>query len=315
MKSKLINLAALAVAVTVVLAASPNLKGAQFAGVNELRGGGRTPSAPAAVAGHLFNQPPNVDILEAFVRGNGNGIWVNGFFAFIGFGGWHLLPGGGLTPSEPAAVIHNGVLKLFVRGLGDGIWENDFMGSPSTPDIGWLGWFPVPGGGLTPSGPAAVVHNGTLKLFVRGLDNRIWENDGNGWFPVPGGGLTPSEPAAVVHNGTLKLFVRGLDNGIWENDGSGWFRLPGGGLTLAGPSALVDRVGVLKLFVTGLDHHIWENDLNGMGWSSTFNPALPSPDQQTPLKPAAVLIFPSQFIATPLVFWTTEDGRIFDGGF
>jgi hypothetical protein len=274
MKSKLINLAALAAAVTVVLAASPNLTGAQFRDVRELFGSGRTPSAPVAVAGHLFNQPSNVDILEVFVRGNDDSIFVNAFF-HSGFGGWGLVEGGGLTPSEPAAVIHNGVLKLFVRGLDGQIWENDFMGSPSTPNIGWLGWNPVPGGGLTPSGPAAVVHNGTLKLFVRGFDDGIWENDGNGWFPVPGGGLT-----------------------------------------LAGPSALVDR-GVLKLFVTGLDQHIWENDFNGMGWSSTFNDALPSPsDQLTPLKPAAVEIFPSvPLVATPLVYWTTEDGRIFQGGF
>ena len=222
MKSKLINLAALAAAVTVVLAASPNLKGAQFRDVRELFGSGRTPSAPVAVAGHLFNQPPNGDILEVFVRGNGDGIWVNAFF-HSGFGGWLLVPGGGLTPSEPAAVVHNGTLKLFVRGLGNGIWEND----------------------------------------------------GNGWFPVPGGGLT-----------------------------------------LAGPSALVDR-GILKLFVTGLDQHIWENDFNGMGWSITFNGALPSPsDQLTPLKPAAVEIFPSvPLVATPLVYWTTGDGRIFQRGF
>jgi hypothetical protein len=154
-----------------------------------------------------------------------------------------------------------------------------------------------------------VVHNGTLKLFVRGLDNRIWENDFNGnsgthWFPV--GGLTPSGPAAVDHNGTLKLFVRGLNDGIWENDspnpnGMGWF--PVGGLTLAGPSAVVDAAG-LKAFVMGLDHHIWENDFNGMGWFSTFNGALPSPsDQATLLKPAvAVWIIPR-------VFWTSEDGR------
>jgi Matrixin len=37
-------------------------------------------------------------------------------------------------------------------------------------------WAAVPGGGFTPSAPAATVLNGTLGLFVRGTDSRIYMN-------------------------------------------------------------------------------------------------------------------------------------------
>ena len=40
----------------------------------------------------------------------------------------------------------------------------------------WTGWSEVPGNGLTLSGPATTVYKGTSFLFVRGTDNRIYQN-------------------------------------------------------------------------------------------------------------------------------------------
>jgi hypothetical protein len=271
--------------------------------LEELPGGGKSPSAPAAVSGVLSDESA---ILEVFIRGNNNRVFVNALIP--GPQGWfEVPPGGGLTISEPAAVIHNGVLKLFVRAVDNGIWENQF-----TAGTGWSGWHPVEGEGQTLSGPTAVVHNNTLKLFIRGLNNGIFENrlDGRGWNELDGGGQTISTPAAVVHMGILKLFIRGLDNGIWENQfrvGSGWSGWNFiGGSTLAGPSALVDK-GKLKLFVTGLDDTLFENDFeNGgfTGWNqiSTF---------LTPSAPAAV----EAFGISPILYFRSEDGRIFQGAF
>jgi hypothetical protein len=127
---------------------------------------------------------------------------------------------------------------------------------------------------LTQSTPVAVSPPGSIKVFVRGIDSRVYENDAvdifSGWFEFPGNGLTLSEPAAILHQNTVKLFIRGIGNRIFENDGfvTGfqWIEVPGGGLTPSGPTAVVDGDN-LKLFVRGLDNGIWENDFNGRDWS------------------------------------------------
>ena len=46
----------------------------------------------------------------------------------------------------------------------------------STNAAAWTGWSQVPGNGFTPSGPAATVYQGKSYLFVRGTDNRIYQN-------------------------------------------------------------------------------------------------------------------------------------------
>jgi hypothetical protein len=270
-------------------------KGAPISSCVELPGSGSTPSGPAAVTGVQSGS----SILNVFVRGQNDHIFENAF-THSGFSGWSEVPGGGLTRSEPAAVVSGGIVKVFVRGLDSRIYENDFNGT---------GWAEVPGGGITLSGPVAVVDRGTLKLFVRGLDDGIWENDLNsrGWFPVPGGGLTISAPVAISYRSNLYLFVRAIDNRIYLNvNGTSWSEVPGGGLTLAGPSALVDNNGnILKLFVTGLDDGVWENDFNGTNWSGW---SAISAHPLTPSTPAAV----EAFSIAPELFLTTEDGKILE---
>src|SRR6266480_4569521 len=64
----------------------------------------------------------------------------------------------------------------------------------------WAGWSPIPTG-ATSSGPTAVASGTKNLVFVRGTDNRIYQNTFNlvgtrwsGWVEVPGGGLTPIRP-------------------------------------------------------------------------------------------------------------------------
>jgi hypothetical protein len=92
----------------------------------------------------------------------------------------------------------------------------------------------VPGGGLTSSRPAVATFShwavSGLYLFVRGLNNRIYENyceypvdkvsacsnaaSWSGWSEVPGNGITLSAPAAIDRygdaTGSQLLFVRAL---------------------------------------------------------------------------------------------------------
>ena len=91
------------------------------------------------------------------------------------------------------------------------------------PSYQWTGWSGVPGGGFTPSTPAATDSQGDLALVVRGSDNRLYLNwllpnhPWTGWGAVPGRGSTPSTPAATDFQGDLALVVRGEDNQLYVN--------------------------------------------------------------------------------------------------
>ena len=59
----------------------------------------------------------------------------------------------------------------------------------STKAAAWTGWSQVPGNGLTTAGPATTVYQGKTYLFVRGTDNRIYQNvltnsSWSGWSQV-----------------------------------------------------------------------------------------------------------------------------------
>jgi hypothetical protein len=84
---------------------------------------------------------------------------------------WALVPGGGFTPSSPAATVLNGNLGLFVRGSDDRLYVNWLLTTNQ-----WTGWGLVPGGGFTPSSPAVTGLDDDLALFVRGEDNRLYVN-------------------------------------------------------------------------------------------------------------------------------------------
>lgn len=128
---------------------------------------------------------------------------------------WTEVPGGGLTPSSPAAVLEGSTLHLVVRGLDNHLYLNSRSGGT------FGGWSEVPGGGLTLSQPAAILDSsGALRLYVQGINNRLYVNSRtgatwSGWSEVPGGGLTPSGPETVLDGSTVRLVVRGLDDRIY----------------------------------------------------------------------------------------------------
>ncbi len=132
---------------------------------------------------------------------------------------WAIVPGGGFTPSAPAATVFQGNLGLFVRGIDDQLYVNWLLVNDQ-----WAGWTLVPGGGTTPSAPAATAAlDGEIALLVRGVDNQLYvnwllvDNQWTGWSLVPGRGLTPSTPAATALDGDIALFARGTDDRIYMN--------------------------------------------------------------------------------------------------
>jgi hypothetical protein len=84
---------------------------------------------------------------------------------------WGAVPGGGFTPSAPAATVFQGNLALFVQGGDSGLYVNWLL-----PNFQWTGWGAVPGRGTTPSSPTATVLDDDLALFVRGEDNQVYVN-------------------------------------------------------------------------------------------------------------------------------------------
>src|SRR5262249_16951813 len=100
------------------------------------------------------------------------------------------------------------------------------------------GWFEVPPRtGLTHSTPAAAIERDILRLFVAGIDDRIWENDltpsgWSDWFEIPSvcvsangevrDCLTPSGPATDVDDFDtftfVTLYFMGEDQKIFSCD-------------------------------------------------------------------------------------------------
>lgn len=181
-------------------------------GWSEVPGGGLTLSAPAAVI-------DNKGLLRLFVRGSNNRVYENDSNDLAHWSGWSEVEGDGLTISDPASIVHNNQLFLFVRSYDNRIYQNKLDGA---------GWLEVPGNGLTVAGLSALVDyrapNGTLRLFMTGVDDGVWENDftGNkwsGWAETTDGALTPSGPAAVgvgIYNDVPQIYGQTEDGRIFE---------------------------------------------------------------------------------------------------
>jgi hypothetical protein len=214
--------------------------------------------------------------------------------------GWSEVPGGGFTPSGPAATVdYSGQYHVYVRGTDDRIFEN-FQNRLD--GFRWSGWSefnayvatvdgpPQYHPGFTLSEPAAGAFSG--GVLVRGLDSRIYadftedcatycDTDHGSWHVVGGNYATPSEPAFLEdpYYGAV-AFIRGYDNRVYLNhyicnpigvvncNWINWSEVPGDGFTSSGPAATTfgDNVYV---FVRGAnDNRIYQNILPRYGqWS------------------------------------------------
>ncbi|HJQ35700.1 MAG TPA: hypothetical protein VKB93_01045 [Thermoanaerobaculia bacterium] len=144
----------------------------------------------------------------------------------------------------------------------------------------WSGWRLVEGGGITDAAASATVYNGSMYLFAKGKDAKLYVNrgrtDGSGWgawTEVAGAGYTNAAPASAAHGGNLYLFAPGIkDHAVYVNKfngkaWSGWSQLPGGGLTDVALTAATHK-GEVYLFGKGLaDHKVYVNKWSGKAWT------------------------------------------------
>ena len=136
--------------------------------------------------------------------------------------------------------------------------------------------------------------NSNLSVFIRGLDDALWHDEGDsqalnwsGWQSL-GGGLLSAPAAASWGPGRIDVFAIGLDRAMWHIawTGSGWssWQSLGGGF-LSGPTASSWTTNVLDVEAVGLDHAMWHSRWDGSHWTQweslgggfTSDPAAVSP--------------------------------------
>jgi hypothetical protein len=246
----------------------------RWSGWQDVPGGGRTQSMPAAVMDDRMSGGGGFRDQHVFVRGTNNAIYVNRANVSGNWTGWAELPWGGRTESAPAAVspcyqqdCPNDLdgLWVAVRSLGNGVMmsHRDWFSR-------WTNWQEISGSARTNVPPDLVRYGNWMYVFVRALDGRIIFNriqEANqgwaGWTEVPGAGRTPSAVSAAVYGDVLSVFIRGTNDTIYVNrlgpDGAwtGWIRVAGM-LTLSAPAA--HRYGnSMYLIVRGTDNGIYVN--------------------------------------------------------
>jgi len=182
--------------------------------------------------------------------------------------GWAKVPlPSAADPAEVEAVVFGGRIWLFYRHIAS---EPGIICLAKFNGTSWSSYSCVPNS-ETRRGPAAVVYNKRLWLFIAGTDDFLRRNinDGSGWkgwAALPGVATTVSKPGVAVFSNKLWLFIRTGSSEIYRRQyttsWSTWAEVPpGDGLTPSGPGATKhgDR---LWLFVRGTDNGIWFNRLS-----------------------------------------------------
>jgi hypothetical protein len=112
-----------------------------------------------------------------------------------------------------------------------------------------------------------------LDAFVRGTDNRIWQDTWNsaswsGWHALSG--AVTSDPGAVSWSANrIDLFERGVDGSLLHrySDGTNWSSWESlGGVLSSGPDVAAWSPNRLDVFVRGQDNALWH-----MYWSGTWS--------------------------------------------
>jgi hypothetical protein len=221
----------------------------------------------------------------------------SGFYA-----GWSKLPipEGGRFTSKPSATYWGPQAPFNLAAVGKGtdntirINVTGVVPGP-TPQLVWREhWDAIPGATAN-SAPAIAFCSGTLFVFARQADNRIYWTTSNvsagqfsnmwgNWRAIPGL-IATSEPAAVNGGGSIYVVARGADGFIWQNrlagcsaeDWRGWTLIPG--LTArSGPAISSWGSGRLDVFVQGLDGFVWTNSSDDGGSTWTGYDRVRSPD-------------------------------------
>jgi hypothetical protein len=178
---------------------------------------------------------------------------------------------GGIATDNPAVAAGTSFAGLFVRTADNRLWQRTLT------DSGTGAWSPLPIGGASATGPAAVVTAGdVVHLVVRGTNGAVYHATRRGatwtgWENL--GGLIDGTPAVAPRpGGGIAIFVRGTNDGIYAKYGdrgswTGWSRMPGA--TLSSPTvAWGYQAGRLDLFVAGTGGGLYQNGFVNGTWSA-----------------------------------------------
>jgi hypothetical protein len=170
-------------------------------------------------------------VTDVFATGTDKRLWHRWFVAGKGWSAWQRHK---LKPADPheqeqfelqddfelgsspvADSMNADHAHVFVRAA-DGQLAKAWW----TRELGWHGWEIV--GGKLVGPPGAVSRQRTITdVFVRGTDNRLWQNswDGDHWtgWAKHEDGFTLDSSAAVstMHRDQVQVFARGTDGQLW----------------------------------------------------------------------------------------------------
>ena len=112
--------------------------------------------------------------IAVFAKGGDDAIWMCDVASSseTETGSWHRL--GGVISSDIFAVADSsgGKIHTFARGSDMALWENAFTTSPWNPEGGQWKYL---GGSILDYRPGATLI-GTIRAFVIGADNGLWQN-------------------------------------------------------------------------------------------------------------------------------------------
>jgi hypothetical protein len=161
-------------------------------------------------------------------------------------------------------------------------------------------------GGTTQSSPAVTRPGGSVSVFFKGADSRLWRathSARSGWArPVDMGGAVRSAPSAVsVSSGALHVFYQGTNRDLWEvsfRPGKGWAparRLARMGVLGGPPRAVAQSGGGIDVFWRGSAHrHLWHARFSpGRGWTGPqrLGGSLSSSPSPVEASPGAIEVF------------------------
>lgn len=144
----------------------------------------------------------------------------------------------------------------------------------------WNGWFGL--FGKIVGAPAVVFPTpGTIDVYVRGEDNRLWQKwwDGKKWNPSDkawaphedGGFRLGSAPSVFAQGANFReVVVRGQDGHVYHKfwDGTKWSQWFGLGGTIKGaPSVTPYQPGAYDIYARGDDDRLWQKWWDGKKWN------------------------------------------------
>jgi hypothetical protein len=224
------------------------------------------------------------------------------------FSDWRPIAGNGRTDAPVALAAVQNTLFVFCKGVDGRIYVNQAELTTQNTDPekfarSFGGWFEV-GDGRSDAAPAATSVAGSVFVFVKGLDGRIYANQAeyrhafSDWFEVQGDGHTDAAPAAAAIDHSVFVFVKGTNGRIYVNQAefghrfNGWFEVQGDGRTDAAPAATAIDHSVF-VFVKGTNGRIYVNQAEfGHAFSGWFEV---QGNGMTGLAPAASSVLRSVF--------------------